>query len=61
MHHALAGCIRDDPAVDAYYGAGRAVIVRGPAGFGFFEDPYCFHKALVPTTHDRLMLQIRYR
>lgn len=42
------------------YGADKVVVLEGRAGFGFFEDPACFHKALPPLTGDRLMLQLRY-
>ena len=30
------------------------------AGFGFIEDPLCFHKGLTPTERDRLLLQIEF-
>ena len=35
-------------------------LIEGPAGTGFFEDASCFHKALIPTSGERLMLQVRY-
>jgi hypothetical protein len=42
------------------YGADKAVALEGKAGFGFFEDPACFHKVLPPLTSNRLVLQLRY-
>lgn len=42
------------------YGSDRAVTLEGDAGFGFLEDPACFHKVLPPALSHRLMLQLRY-
>lgn len=56
----LAGCMRDDASLAAYYRATEPLTLEGPAGFCFFEDPYCYHKAIPPVAHDRLMLQFRY-
>lgn len=42
------------------YGADKVVVLEGKAGFGFFEDPACFHKALPPLKSSRLVLQLRY-
>ncbi|HEX6960138.1 MAG TPA: hypothetical protein VF194_19315 [Ferrovibrio sp.] len=42
------------------YGADSPVVIEGGPGYGFLEDPACFHKALPPTGHDRLVLQLRY-
>jgi hypothetical protein len=49
-----------DHVVLARYGADKVVILEGMPGFGFFEDPACFHKVLPPTSEHRLMLQLRY-
>lgn len=43
-----------------YYGADNVVPICGKAGFGFAEDTFCFHKAMIPTRKDRLMLQIQF-
>lgn len=43
-----------------WYGQDEEVILEGGPGFGFFEDPACFHRAIPPKTDDRLILQIRY-
>jgi hypothetical protein len=58
----LGTCTRSETELAAYYGRGPApIVIEGRAGFGFFEDPYCFHKALAPISADRLMLQLRFR
>ena len=44
----------------AAYGADNVVALEGSKGFGFFEDPACFHKVLPPVAANRLMLQLRY-
>lgn len=49
----------DEEIVD-YYGAENVVPICGKAGFGFAEDTFCFHKAMIPTRKDRLMLQIQF-
>ena len=52
--------LSDAEAVEQY--GGRAVrAIEAPAGFGFFEDTSCYHKALAPVDRDRLMLQLRYQ
>lgn len=51
---------RSDEAVLGTYGAERLLTLCGPAGFGFLEDAFCFHKALHPETRDRLVIQVRY-
>lgn len=61
LRHLLGtSCLSDDEA-EAAFGAVSVVTVEAPAGSGFFEDTSCYHKALVPTHRDRLMLQIRYQ
>lgn len=42
------------------YGEGSVVTLEGKPGFGFLEDPGCFHKVLPPLNGDRLILQLRY-
>lgn len=56
----LTSTRRPDPLVVGYYGADTVVVLEGKAGFGFFEDPACFHKVLPPRSSSRLMLQFRY-
>ncbi|WP_063748454.1 hypothetical protein [Fischerella sp. PCC 9605] len=43
-----------------YYGFQKSLTVCGSAGFGFAEDPFCFHKAVPPISQDRLLLQIQF-
>ena len=49
-----------DEEIAEYYGAENVVPICGEAGFGFAEDTFCFHKAMIPTHEDRLMLQIQF-
>lgn len=50
-----------DEVVLEHFGKESEVIVEGGEGYGFLEDASCYHKALVPKTRERLMLQIRIR
>lgn len=49
-----------DETVYGYYGKEDEIKITGKAGFGFFQDPSCFHKVKAPTSQNRLLLQIRY-
>jgi hypothetical protein len=49
-----------DARVLAYYSSENERIIEGPAGFGFVQDPSCFHKLLPPSHTNRLLFQIRY-
>jgi hypothetical protein len=51
---------RTDAQLVAYYGEQSMHTVCGPAGSGFAEDPFCFHKATRPISGDRLMLEVKY-
>jgi len=35
--------------------------VTGPAGTGFAEDPFCFHRGTPPMGGDRLMMCVEFR
>lgn len=72
-HVVVAGSHRDKPlrlkwastrqreaVVLKRYGSDRVITLEGKAGFGFLEDPACFHKVLPPAVSHRLMLQLRY-
>jgi uncharacterized protein YcgL (UPF0745 family) len=50
---------REQDIID-YYGLKSLVSICGKAGFGFAEDPLCFHKGITPTHRDRLILQIEF-
>ncbi|WP_143288283.1 phytanoyl-CoA dioxygenase family protein [Calothrix rhizosoleniae] len=56
----LAPCQQPDSEVYKYYGQENEIVIEGKKGLGFFQDPYCFHKATTPVTGNRLLLQIRY-
>lgn len=43
-----------------YYGKESELLIEGKAGFGFVQDPSCFHKLLSPLKSRRLLPQIRY-
>ncbi len=43
-----------------YYGPDDVLTVTGPAGTGFAEDPFCFHRGTPPTSGDRLMMQVEF-
>ncbi|MBH8554962.1 hypothetical protein I8751_21955 [Nostocaceae cyanobacterium CENA357] len=49
-----------DQEIIDYYGQESLVEICGQAGFGFAEDPLCFHKGISPTHQDRLILQIEF-
>ncbi len=58
----LFSLIRRQPEAELldYYGAEKSLTICGPAGFGFAEDVFCFHKATPPISKDRLLLQIQF-
>lgn len=42
------------------YGLQNVVAFSGQAGFGFAEDPSCFHKGASPVAGKRLLLQLQF-
>jgi len=50
---------KNDLEIAGYYDPNEILVIEGRAGTGFIEDTSCFHKALAPLDHDRLLLQIR--
>lgn len=56
----LSTASKPDEAIRRHYGAENELIVEGPAGTGFLEDPASYHKALAPVARERLVLQIRF-
>ena len=42
------------------YGSERQTLFCGPAGYGFAEDIFGFHKGLHPESGERLMIQVGY-
>ncbi len=51
---------RDDAEIEKCYGLERQIVLCGPAGSGFAEDIFGFHKGLHPESTDRLIVQLRY-
>lgn len=49
-----------DSVVLGHYGREAEVELRGKTGAGFIEDPFCYHKATIPSKTARLFLQFRY-
>jgi hypothetical protein len=61
IFHKLSLFLRKkDEEIFEGYGKENVVRLCGGAGFGFIEDPYCFHRAMPPTQCDRLMLMITF-
>lgn len=57
----FASAYRSDDEIISVYGRDSVVRVCGPAGTGFLEDAWCYHKAEPPESTERLFLQFRYR
>ena len=51
---------RNDAEIERVYGLERQVVCCGPAGSGFAEDIFGFHKGQHPQSSDRLIVQLRY-
>jgi hypothetical protein len=51
---------RSDAEIEKSYGSERQILFSGPAGYGFAEDIFGFHKGLHPESGDRLMIQLGY-
>jgi hypothetical protein len=51
---------RTDAEIKKCYGAESQVLLCGPAGSGFAEDIFGFHKGMAPESVDRLIVQLRY-
>jgi hypothetical protein len=49
-----------DRSIIDYYGIENVIPICGKAGFGFAEDPFCFHRGTPPIAKPRLMLQIEF-
>ncbi|MFN6571379.1 phytanoyl-CoA dioxygenase family protein [Dendronalium sp. ChiSLP03b] len=60
ISHTLLRKREIDKDIINYYGVESLVNICGQAGFGFVEDPFCFHKGIPPTHKDRLILQIEF-
>ena len=49
-----------DQKIIKSYGEENLSVLCGEAGYGFVEDPLCFHKGIPPYRRDRLILQIEF-
>ena len=56
----LASNCQSDDAIFNHYGRESQLVITGNKGFGFVQDPSCFHKVKAPVSSNRLLLQIRY-
>lgn len=59
QHRVMRKRYSDRAILDAY-GSDPILKIAGPAGYGFIEDSFCFHKGMPPIERDRLILQIEY-
>ncbi|MEG3858155.1 hypothetical protein [Microcoleus sp. herbarium12] len=50
----------DDEKIVEHYGDRNVINICGKAGFGFVENPLCFHRGTQPIKKARLMLQLEY-
>ncbi|MDM9379173.1 hypothetical protein QUB80_00425 [Chlorogloeopsis sp. ULAP01] len=50
----------DDSDIINYYGSENVLNICKQAGFGFVEDPFCFHKGTIPVRRDRLILEVKF-
>lgn len=60
LRQMLSAAARSDENIVDWYGARNIVTIRGAAGSGFIEDPFCFHKATRPELGDRLVLELGF-
>ena len=58
LHYILRG--QSDRQIEKYYGAEKIIDICGSAGFGFAEDPFCFHRGSPPVTSPRLIIQLEF-
>ena len=58
IHYILRS--QSDLEIADYYGSDRVIDICGPAGMGFAEDPFCFHRGSPPATSPRLLIQLEF-
>lgn len=58
VHYLKRG--QSDREIIDFYGEESIVNICGPAGLGFAEDPFCFHRGSPPVTSPRLMIQLEF-
>lgn len=57
--HCISRCQSDKDILN-YYDSESIISISGPAGFGFAEDPFCFHRGSPPVNSHRLMIQLEF-
>lgn len=58
VHYLKRG--QSDREIIDFYGEENIIDICGLAGFGFAEDPFCFHRGSPPVTSPRLMIQLEF-
>lgn len=58
IHYILRS--QSDRDIADYYGSDNIVNICGTPGFGFAEDPFCFHRGSPPVNSPRLMIQLEF-
>ena len=58
IHYILRS--QSDREIADYYGAENTIDICNRAGFGFAEDPFCFHRGSPPVNSPRLMIQLEF-
>lgn len=56
----LGSAVASEREVYRQFGKENEIVIEGPAGTGFIQDPACYHRASPPIDGDRLWLQIRF-
>jgi len=51
---------QSEKSLSAFYPPGDFLLLTGPAGYGFAEDPFGFHTGTTPTRRNRLILEVEY-
>jgi hypothetical protein len=59
IHQLLMKRLTDDET-EASYGKGSVRMICLPAGSGFIEDTFCYHKGQAPTSSRRLLLEFQF-
>ena len=52
---------QSDKQILSYYDPEQIKVITGKAGYGFIEDPFCFHRGSRVKQRPRLMLQVLFR
>ena len=58
IHYLFRG--QSNRQIEQYYGVENITDISGSAGFGFAEDPFCFHRGSPPVKSPRLIIQLEF-